>query len=70
VLLLGSPLLAGLGLRPALDGTALTRLCLRQQEYMPEGVQTQPYYEPTDHGAEKAIKERLEALREEPTPPA
>ncbi len=41
-----------------------------QQQYIPEGVQTQPYYEPTEHGKEAAIKKRLERLRggEEPTP--
>jgi putative ATPase len=33
------------------------------QQYMPEGVQSQPYYEPTENGVEKAIKERLEAWR-------
>lgn len=33
------------------------------QTYMPEGVQTQPYYEPTDRGFEKKIKERLERFR-------
>ena len=39
------------------------------QQYIPEGVQTQPYYEPTEHGKEAAIKKRLEMLRaqEEPT---
>ncbi len=29
------------------------------QEYLPEGVQTQPYYEPTENGAEAAIKARM-----------
>ena len=33
------------------------------QSYMPEGVQTQPYYEPTDNGAEAKIKARLEELK-------
>ncbi len=33
------------------------------QEYLPEGVQTQPYYEPTENGFEAAIKLRLAALR-------
>jgi putative ATPase len=36
-----------------------------EQTYMPEGVQTQPYYEPTDHGFERKIRERLRALRGE-----
>jgi putative ATPase len=31
------------------------------QDYLPEGVQTQPYYEPTDNGFEAAIKARLAA---------
>ena len=29
------------------------------QAYLPEGVQTQPYYEPTEHGAEAEIKRRM-----------
>ncbi len=29
------------------------------QAYLPEGVQTQPYYEPTDNGFEAAIKARM-----------
>jgi len=29
------------------------------QVYLPEGVQTQPYYEPTDNGFEAAIKARM-----------
>lgn len=33
------------------------------QRYIPEGVQTQPYYEPTDNGVEKKIKQRLAMLR-------
>ncbi|MEO7718266.1 MAG: replication-associated recombination protein A [Capsulimonas sp.] len=33
------------------------------QRYMPEGIQTQPYYEPTDRGHEVRIKERLARLR-------
>jgi len=36
------------------------------QQYIPEGVQTQPYYEPTDRGHERKIKERLERLRSQP----
>ena len=31
-----------------------------KQQYIPDGVQSQPYYEPTENGAEKAIKQRLE----------
>ena len=34
-----------------------------EQQYMPEGVKSQPYYEPTDNGCEKQIKERLDNLR-------
>jgi putative ATPase len=30
------------------------------QTYMPPGAQSQPYYEPTEHGAEAALKERLQ----------
>jgi putative ATPase len=33
-----------------------------RQQYIPEGVQTQKYYEPTDNGRELAIKNRLNAL--------
>ena len=33
------------------------------QEYLPEGVQTQPYYEPTENGAEAAIKARMAARK-------
>jgi len=33
------------------------------QRYIPDGVQTQPYYVPTENGVEKKIKQRLEALR-------
>ncbi len=32
------------------------------QQYMPEGVQTQKYYEPTENGREIAIKNRLNAI--------
>ena len=32
-------------------------MCL--QVYLPEGVQTQPYYEPTDNVFEAAIKARM-----------
>jgi len=40
------------------------------QRYIPEGVQTQPYYEPTNRGHERKIRERLERLRAAPdTPP-
>ncbi len=34
-----------------------------QQEYLPAGAKSQPYYEPTDRGQEKKIKERLEGWR-------
>ncbi len=37
------------------------------QKYMPDGIQSQPYYEPTENGAEAKIKERLEELRVIPT---
>jgi len=33
------------------------------QQYMPDGVQTQRYYEPTTHGREAAIKNRLEGFQ-------
>ena len=33
------------------------------QAYLPEGAQTQPYYEPTENGAEAAIKARMEERR-------
>lgn len=33
------------------------------QEYLPEGVQSQPYYEPTNNGYEADIKSRLEKLK-------
>ncbi len=36
-----------------------------EQEYMPEGVQTQPYYEPTDHGFERKIQDRMKRMRGE-----
>jgi putative ATPase len=40
-----------------------------KQQYMPEGVQTQKYYEPTENGRELAIKNRLNALNAaEPKP--
>ena len=35
------------------------------QKYLPEGVQTQPYYEPTENGFEAAIKARMAALRDD-----
>jgi putative ATPase len=43
------------------------------QQYLPEGVQTQPYYEPTENGAEAAIKKQMQARGQIPapvTPPA
>ncbi|MGB9587492.1 MAG: replication-associated recombination protein A [Armatimonadota bacterium] len=33
------------------------------QEYLPEGVQSQPYYQPTNNGCEADIKSRLEKLK-------
>ncbi len=34
-----------------------------EQEYLPEGTKSQPYYEPTSHGHEAKFKKRLERLR-------
>ena len=34
-----------------------------EQQYMPEGIKTEPYYEPSENGREARIKERLEELR-------
>ena len=34
-----------------------------EQQYMPEGIKSQPYYEPSDNGHESKIKERLNNLR-------
>jgi putative ATPase len=34
-----------------------------EQKYMPDGIQTQPYYEPTENGVEKKLKEHLESLK-------
>ena len=34
-----------------------------EQQYMPDGIKSEPYYEPTENGREKTIKERLENLR-------
>ena len=34
-----------------------------EQQYMPDGVKSQPYYEPSDNGCESKIKERLNKLR-------
>jgi len=34
-----------------------------EQQYMPDGVKSQPYYEPTENGHESKIKERLDGLR-------
>jgi len=36
------------------------------QRYLPEGLQSQPYYEPTDHGHEAKIRTRLARLRGTP----
>ncbi len=38
-----------------------------QQEYLPPGAKSQPYYEPTDRGREKEIGERLQRLRPGPS---
>ena len=38
------------------------------QDYLPEGVQTQPYYEPTDNGFEAAIKARMAERSEADNP--
>jgi len=34
-----------------------------EQQYMPDGVKSEPYYEPSDNGREAEIKKRLDALR-------
>ena len=34
-----------------------------EQEYMPDGVKSRPYYEPSDNGHEAEIKARIENLR-------
>ncbi len=34
-----------------------------EQEYLPPGAQSMPYYEPTEHGHEAKFKRRLEQLR-------
>ena len=34
------------------------------QDYLPDGAQTQPYYEPTEHGFEADIRARLAAQRQ------
>lgn len=34
-----------------------------EQDYVPEGTKSQPYYEPTDRGHEAKFKKRLEGLR-------
>ena len=39
-----------------------------EQQYMPEGIKTEPYYEPSENGREAKIKERLEALDRVRTP--
>lgn len=38
-----------------------------EQEYLPEGAKSQPYYEPTTNGHEAKFKQRLERLRKEDT---
>ncbi|OPZ84503.1 MAG: Replication-associated recombination protein A [bacterium ADurb.Bin429] len=32
-----------------------------EQEYLPDGTKSQPYYEPSDQGYEKRIQERMRA---------
>jgi putative ATPase len=39
-----------------------------KQQYIPDGVQSQRYYEPTENGAEKAIKERMEGWKAQDDP--
>ena len=34
------------------------------QEYLPEGAASGPYYEPTDHGYEARVRERLKRWKE------
>ncbi|MDH7603260.1 MAG: hypothetical protein QHI38_14070, partial [Armatimonadota bacterium] len=34
-----------------------------EQEYLPPGTKSGPYYEPTEHGHEAKFKQRLERLR-------
>ena len=46
--------------------TTPAAMCRRQ--YMPEGVQTQPYYEPTENGAEAEIKRRMEERKAQERP--
>ncbi len=36
-----------------------------EQEYLPEGTKSQPYYEPSDQGYEKKIRERLKGWKGE-----
>lgn len=35
-----------------------------EQQYMPDGIKSGPYYEPTEHGYEAKIKARLEQIRQ------
>ncbi|OFX14883.1 MAG: AAA family ATPase [Armatimonadetes bacterium RBG_16_58_9] len=37
-----------------------------EQEYLPPGAKSEPYYEPTDHGHEAKFKQRFERLRRKP----
>ena len=39
-----------------------------EQEYIPPGTRSKPYYEPTDHGHEAKFKQRLAHLRTSPQP--
>ena len=34
-----------------------------EQQYMPDGIKSQPYYEPTDNGREAEIKKRMESIQ-------
>ena len=34
------------------------------QEYLPEGAASGPYYEPTDHGYEARVRERIRRWKE------
>ncbi|MDI6828792.1 MAG: AAA family ATPase [Armatimonadota bacterium] len=38
-----------------------------EQQYMPDGIKSGPYYEPTEHGYEAKIKARLEQIRQRQT---
>jgi putative ATPase len=40
-----------------------------REEYLPEEIRGHRYYQPTESGREKAVKEKLERLREPPPAP-